>query len=145
MDRLLKVLPFNLPTSNPYILFGTCILLPYVTLVQSLRWRRYNELHRKYQAKFENKTLTPEEAQRVLQVSSAYDMPLLLNYALAFALFKTYGIVGSFFQLFRGRFYLEFAGTPPTSMGLQILCPVILNFLFDGFRDHCLSETLVLI
>lgn len=36
--------------------------------------------------------MTPDEAQKIMQISTMYDMPLLLNYALAFALFKTYGI-----------------------------------------------------
>ena len=32
--------------------------------------------------------LTPEEAQRIILVLTSYDMPLLLNYSLAFALFQ---------------------------------------------------------
>lgn len=74
------------------------LLIPgaYLSLVRSLRWRRYNAIHRKYQAKFENKTLTLEDAQRVCQLSLAYDMPLLMNYAMSFALFKTYGVVSVF-------------------------------------------------
>ena len=43
--------------------------------------------------KYQDGTLTPEEAQRIILVSSSYDMPLLLNYSLALALFKTYAIV----------------------------------------------------
>ena len=43
--------------------------------------------------KYQDPTLTPEEAQRIVLVSTSYDMPLLLNYSLAFALFKTYAIV----------------------------------------------------
>ena len=43
--------------------------------------------------KYQDGTLTPEEAQRIILVSTSYDMPLLLNYSLAFALFKTYAIV----------------------------------------------------
>lgn len=42
--------------------------------------------------KYQDGTLSPEEAQRVILVSTSYDMPLLLNYSLAFALFKTYAI-----------------------------------------------------
>jgi hypothetical protein len=62
--------------------------------VRALRWKRYNAIHRQFQPKYE--TMTPEEAQKIIQLSTMYDMPLLLNYALAFALFKTYGIVSSF-------------------------------------------------
>jgi len=50
-------------------------------------------IHKKYTPAFEARTLTPEEAQDVVHVSTFYDMPTLLNYALAFALFKTYAIV----------------------------------------------------
>ncbi|KAJ7202386.1 hypothetical protein GGX14DRAFT_654377 [Mycena pura] len=58
----------------------------------ALRWRRYNAIHKKYAEKFEAKTLTPEEAQEVMQLAVLYDMPMLSEYSLAFALFKTYAI-----------------------------------------------------
>ncbi|KAF8966158.1 hypothetical protein BDZ97DRAFT_1622952, partial [Flammula alnicola] len=60
----------------------------------ALRWRRYNAIHRKYGPKWNDGKgmITPEEAQIIAHVSSMYDMPFLLNYAVAFALFKTYGI-----------------------------------------------------
>jgi hypothetical protein len=37
--------------------------------------------------------MTPKEAQEILATSYLYEMPGLLNYALSFALFKTYAIV----------------------------------------------------
>ncbi|KAK7458697.1 hypothetical protein VKT23_009696 [Stygiomarasmius scandens] len=43
-------------------------------------------------AKYEAGTLTPEDAQKILTSSLAYEMPSVLGYALSFALFKTYGI-----------------------------------------------------
>ncbi|KAF9441672.1 hypothetical protein P691DRAFT_779721 [Macrolepiota fuliginosa MF-IS2] len=67
-------------------------LVGYLVLVRLLRFKRYREIHRRYQKKYEERTLTPEEAQKIMRVSSAYDMPLLLNYSLAFALFKTYAV-----------------------------------------------------
>ena len=69
-------------------------LLIWLVTVQAFRWKRYNAIHRQFQAKYYKEGITPEEAQKIIQVSTLYDMPLLLNYALAFALFKTYGIVG---------------------------------------------------
>ncbi|KAF5347780.1 hypothetical protein D9756_010264 [Leucocoprinus leucothites] len=66
--------------------------LGYLTVVRMLRFKRYRDIHRKYQKKYEERTLTPEEAQKVMFVSAGYDMPLVLNYSLAFALFKTYAI-----------------------------------------------------
>lgn len=68
-------------------------LLIWLGGVRAFRWRRYNAIHRQFQAKYKEGSITPEEAQKIIQVSTLYDMPLLLNYAMAFALFKTYGIV----------------------------------------------------
>ncbi|KAK7028286.1 hypothetical protein R3P38DRAFT_2525928 [Favolaschia claudopus] len=66
--------------------------LVYLGLVRSLRWRRYNAIHKKYSAKFRANSLTPEEAQEIMQLSFLWDMPTLGEYSLAFALFKTYAI-----------------------------------------------------
>ena len=82
--------------SSPVQAVIGCVLIWLIT-VQVFRWQRYNAIHRQFKAKYEEKTMTPEEAQKVILVSMRYDMPFLMNYALAFALFKTYGIVGSFF------------------------------------------------
>ena len=65
----------------------------YLGLVRALRWRRYNEVHRKYEHKLADGSLTPAEAQEVVQLSLGYDMHWLMTQALSFALFKTYGIV----------------------------------------------------
>lgn len=65
----------------------------YLVVVRVLRYKRYRLVHKKYQEKYEERTLTPEEAQEVMRVSTGYDMPMLLNYSLAFALFKTYAVV----------------------------------------------------
>jgi hypothetical protein len=69
------------------------LFVAYICLVRALRWRRFHDIHRKYEAKWKEGKLTPAEAQRITLVSSMYDMPLLLNKALSFALFKTYAIV----------------------------------------------------
>ncbi|KAF7303512.1 hypothetical protein MIND_00580300 [Mycena indigotica] len=69
---------------------GLAALALYALLVRALRWRRYNAIHRKYKGR-ENK-LTPAEAQEVVQLAFAWDMPKLSEYSLAFALFKTYAI-----------------------------------------------------
>jgi hypothetical protein len=68
-------------------------LLIWLVTVRAFRWKRYNAIHRQFQGKYINEGITPEEAQKIILVSVLYDMPLLLNYSLAFALFKTYGIV----------------------------------------------------
>lgn len=69
-----------------------CLLLAYLFLVRSLRWRRYHAIHEKYRVQFETDTLTPEEAQEIIHVSAFYDMPSLVKYSLAFALFKAAAI-----------------------------------------------------
>jgi hypothetical protein len=71
---------------------GTITIL-HLTLVRTLRWRRYHDIHREYKVKWKEGRLTPGEAQRIMQTSCVYDMPWLLIRALAFALFKTYTLV----------------------------------------------------
>jgi len=70
----------------------------WLALVRTLRWKRYNAIQRKYGRKWKNGkgNITPEEAQNIMAVSIMYDMPMLLNYSVAFALFKTYAIVRIF-------------------------------------------------
>jgi len=65
-------------------------------IVRTYRWRMYNAIHEKYGKKWnEGKgTLTPDEAQEIVNLSSMWDMPLLMNRALSFSLFKTFAIVG---------------------------------------------------
>ena len=67
-------------------------LLIWLVIVRAFRWKRYDAIHQQFQSKYKE-GLTPEEAQKIIQVSTHYDMPLLMNFAIAFALFKTYGIV----------------------------------------------------
>lgn len=103
---LLTSLATNVHAHGKTILLGGA--LAYLSLVKLLRWRRYKDIHRRFETRrlrragselrssvTEGNTwgLTPEEAQIILQESQTYDMPMLLNYALAFALFKTYAIV----------------------------------------------------
>ena len=42
---------------------------------------------------YQDEMLTSEGAQHIILVQTSYGMPLLLNYSLAFVLFKTYVIV----------------------------------------------------
>ncbi|KAJ7641459.1 hypothetical protein FB45DRAFT_976236 [Roridomyces roridus] len=66
--------------------------LGYLVVVRTLRWRRYKAVHKKYLPKLNDQSLTVEEAHEVVQLAFMYDMPLLSEYSLAFALFKTYAI-----------------------------------------------------
>ncbi|KAK7042908.1 hypothetical protein VNI00_008644 [Paramarasmius palmivorus] len=45
-----------------------------------------------YGPKYAAGALTPEDAQKIMGIVTRYEMPLILEYALAFALFKTYAI-----------------------------------------------------
>jgi hypothetical protein len=69
------------------------VLLAYLCLVRFLRWRRYSAIHEKYRVQYETQTLTPEEAQEIMHVGAFYDMPSLVKYSLAFALFRAAAIV----------------------------------------------------
>lgn len=78
---------------TPYFWIISILILAYVCLVHSFRWRRYNEIHKKYHKQFETQTMTPEEAQQVLHLAVLYDMPTLMKYSLAFSLFKAAAVV----------------------------------------------------
>jgi len=97
LDRVLQWVNAHIPRHFHLNALGgaTCAVLLWVVIARSLRWRRYRAIHRKYGPKWDNGRgeITPEEAQKILHESSLFDMPWLLNYALAFALFKTYAIV----------------------------------------------------
>ncbi|KAF9255745.1 hypothetical protein L218DRAFT_883445 [Marasmius fiardii PR-910] len=89
-DPLVKLTTSSL--SLPTLL---AIVVPiYLVTVQYLRWRRFNAMHTKFLPKVASGhwRMTPEEAQEIMQVSWRYDMPQLLGFSFAFALFKTYGI-----------------------------------------------------
>lgn len=70
----------------------------YLLLVRSLRWRRYNAIHREFAGR-DPESLTTEEAQRVMHGVTMWDMPGLSMWSLSFALFKTYAIVSSLHYL----------------------------------------------
>ena len=71
----------------------TCLVAgaSYVALVRSIRWRRYNAIHEKYEKKIQS--LTTEEAQEIIAVAFCWDMPFLLYYSIAFALLRTFAVV----------------------------------------------------
>ncbi|KAI5891574.1 uncharacterized protein SCHCODRAFT_01096190 [Schizophyllum commune H4-8] len=83
--------PPNTMSSLPLTLAATAALA-YFALVRALRWRKYDTVHRKYAHKLRDKTLSPTEAQEIVQLSLGYDMHYIMTMALSFALFKTYGI-----------------------------------------------------
>jgi hypothetical protein len=79
-----------------YLLLIASGIAYWVSHTRNRRWDHYNAIHQKYGPKWDNGrgSITPEEAQEVLQLSDHYDMPLLMYHAHSFALFKTYAIVG---------------------------------------------------
>jgi hypothetical protein len=106
MDALLPVLSYllgHLPSPfqvnewflhlPPLTAFSGGILL-WLALVRTFRWRQYNAIHYQYGPRWNNGKgiITPEEAQKIM-TACICDMPMLLSYSTAFALFKTYGIV----------------------------------------------------
>ncbi|KJA16602.1 hypothetical protein HYPSUDRAFT_147542 [Hypholoma sublateritium FD-334 SS-4] len=72
---------------------GAVIL--WLCLVRILRWRRYNAIHRKFGARWNNGhgKITPQEAQEIMHVSCIYDMPWLVSLGGGLLVFlNTYGI-----------------------------------------------------
>ncbi|KAF8896926.1 hypothetical protein CPB85DRAFT_203349 [Mucidula mucida] len=73
-----------------YLAVGSSI--GYLLLVKALRWKRYNDVHKRYLHKHRQGTLTPEDAQVIVHLAMTWDMPTLMQYSLEFALFKTFGV-----------------------------------------------------
>jgi hypothetical protein len=100
MGHILHALEVVRLALTPGAAIGLASVLGYLSLVRLLRWQRFNAVHRQYASRYNARTkrwdITPQEAQKIMQVSNSYDMPKLLNSALSFALFKTYAIVSSF-------------------------------------------------
>ncbi|TFK25909.1 hypothetical protein FA15DRAFT_325647 [Coprinopsis marcescibilis] len=115
------------------------VFLGYVTLVRILRWRRYNATHRLYQAKYEEGRLTPEDAQRVMLLSSGYDMPKLLNVAVSFALFKTYAIPSISKLLYSTRELGSKENVAKRYADTEILISTFVNCPINGFYDLSLK------
>ena len=78
-----------------HLLLIVSAIASWVALTRSRRWDHYNAIHQKYGPKWDNGrgSITPEEAQVVVQLSTCYDMPFILYHSHSFALFKTYAIV----------------------------------------------------
>ncbi|KAK1220831.1 hypothetical protein PQX77_016402 [Marasmius sp. AFHP31] len=76
----------------PTLTVPSLILLTWVGITQTFRWGRHNHIQRVYGPKYTSGTMTAEDAQKVVGALIRYEMPLILEYALAFALFKTYAI-----------------------------------------------------
>jgi hypothetical protein len=133
MDSILRLLNlvFDKLRSDPTILgasIGFLAVTSYFCLVRSLRWRRYNNIHKKYEKKWREGGLTPAEAQEILLVSSFWDCPLLLHKAVAFALFKTYAIV-SIISLF-------WASVFSTLVVVRLVLMQILLFISHPFPSY---------
>ncbi|EAU83510.2 hypothetical protein CC1G_04766 [Coprinopsis cinerea okayama7 len=114
-------------------------IVAYLGFVRALRWRRYNAIHRQYHSRYDAKTgkwnLTPEEARRVMLVSSTYDMPKLLNSALAFALFKTYAIPSISKLLYATRELGSKENVAKRYADTEILISTWVGCPINGFHD----------
>ncbi|KIK56554.1 hypothetical protein GYMLUDRAFT_263633 [Collybiopsis luxurians FD-317 M1] len=67
-------------------------VISYLSAVRALRWRRFNAIHRKYESKYLQGDLSPEEAQEIIHTLCLYEMPMFMNFTIPFALFKAYAI-----------------------------------------------------
>lgn len=74
---------------------GVVLFCIHIFLVRLRRWERYNAIHKKYGPKWNNGkgSITPAEAQIIMQMFMRYDLPIVLDLGLAFATTKTYSIV----------------------------------------------------
>ncbi|CAE6470007.1 unnamed protein product [Rhizoctonia solani] len=81
------------------VFYGNLTALAYLVIVHILRYRRIRSIVAKYPPlqgtdgkSTSDYCMTPAEAQKIIWTSSLYDHPMLVEKALEFALFKTYGI-----------------------------------------------------
>lgn len=97
--------PFQVCLRHPLCASFTALAF-YLIACKVFRFRRVRKLEKKYGKKTTETdgmdtvgrpdiTLNPQEMQEIMFTSLEYDMPGLMNYALTFALFKTYGIVSA--------------------------------------------------
>ncbi|EEB90217.1 hypothetical protein MPER_11604 [Moniliophthora perniciosa FA553] len=89
MYQLLSLLP-SIPW--PSVTIPAAVLLSWLSIARAYRWRRYNYIHRVYGPKYKTGTLTLEDAQEIVHIITQYEMPVIMEYALTFALFKPYAI-----------------------------------------------------
>lgn len=124
---------------TPTTAISLASLFGYLALVRVLRWRRYNALHHQYASRFNLKTkrwdITPQEAQKIMLVSSAYDMPKLLNSALAFALFKTYAIPTISKLLYATKEFSSQERVARRYADTEVLIATFVGCPMNGFHD----------
>ncbi|TFK25907.1 hypothetical protein FA15DRAFT_668062 [Coprinopsis marcescibilis] len=116
------------------------LLVGYLTLVQLLRWRNYNLIHRKYQKKWENGELTPQEAQTIMQITVTYEMPLLMRLGLSLALFKTYAIPSISKLLLATKELGSGEKVAKRFADTEIILSTIANCPLSGFKDISLKK-----
>ncbi|KAG9225506.1 hypothetical protein CCMSSC00406_0003009 [Pleurotus cornucopiae] len=130
--------------NNLIVALGATTIASYLLVVHRLRWRRYDDIHAKYETKFKEGKLTPRDAQEIMHASAFYDMPTLMTYSLSFALFKTYAIP-SISKILAGT--REF--TDPSTVSRRyadteiLICTWIASQLpgkFDGEKEEHVSD-----
>ncbi|EEB86724.1 hypothetical protein MPER_16216, partial [Moniliophthora perniciosa FA553] len=92
--RLLSSIPPSLirRLPLPFVSLPSLVVVLWVCFVRAFRWRRYNYIQRVYGPKYRAGTLSLEDAQAIIAIGSQYELPSLLQFSVAFALFKTYSI-----------------------------------------------------
>ncbi|TFK25911.1 hypothetical protein FA15DRAFT_755502 [Coprinopsis marcescibilis] len=91
VDSIISLIPGSLRALPTSIVLLT-LFLGYLTLVQLLRWRRYNAVHQQYQRKFDKGELTPDDAQKIMQLASAWDMPFAFGAGYGVGILRTFSI-----------------------------------------------------
>lgn len=115
-SHVLPLLP-SFIVCHPWRVLGggtVVVIISYLTLVRLTRWRRVQAMEREFAALNDPKVLgsegkkkygfcmSPQEAQKIVTVSTEYDMPELMDAAVAYSLYKTYAIVSaSLAQMYR--------------------------------------------
>lgn len=91
----------HISVNKALLTVGFATFCIYLFLVRLRRWKRYNVIHQQYGAKWNDGkgTISPAEAQIIMQTFMDYDLAILLDLGLTFAMFKIYAIVSSCCEL----------------------------------------------
>ncbi|KAJ3562034.1 hypothetical protein NP233_g9825 [Leucocoprinus birnbaumii] len=89
-------------------------------LVRKRRFNWYEEMHKRHENKFLENKSTPEDARKIILVSLAYDMPLLMHYCLSFALFKSFALLPVSKLLFATKQFCNSENVSKRHMSLQL-------------------------
>ncbi|TFK25897.1 hypothetical protein FA15DRAFT_668053 [Coprinopsis marcescibilis] len=112
-----------------------CFVVGYLGLVQLRRWQHYHRVHAKYQKKYEDGELTPDEAQKVMELSATYDMPVVVYIGVVVGAIQVYCIPSISKLLVSTKQLGNIENVGRRYADMEILIDTFLYCPLSGFRD----------